>query len=42
MKFQFRLHFKCSNNQAEYEALIVDLYLLVDMSVQSINVMGDS
>ena len=36
------LHFKCTNNLAEYEALILGLNLLRKLGAHRINVYGDS
>ncbi|OMP01243.1 hypothetical protein COLO4_12027 [Corchorus olitorius] len=41
-KFSFSLLFKCSNNQAEYEALIAGLELLIDLKAYSILIKGNS
>ena len=37
-----RFRFKASNNEAEYEALIVGLELAKEMKVESLNIFGDS
>ena len=37
-----QLDFDCSNNQAEYEALIVGLNILTDMNVKFVKVKADS
>jgi ribonuclease HI len=37
-----RLVFTCTNNQAEYEALLCDLECLKDMRVRDVNVFGNS
>jgi ribonuclease HI len=37
-----RLEFKCTNNQAEYEALLFGLEHLRDMGVRSVKAFGDS
>jgi ribonuclease HI len=36
-----RLEFRCTNNQAEYEALIVGLQVLMEMHVQDVEAFGD-
>ncbi|GKU89741.1 hypothetical protein SLEP1_g3839 [Rubroshorea leprosula] len=36
------LDFECTNNQAEYEALVIGLELLVELKVPSVEIMGDS
>ncbi|OMO87770.1 hypothetical protein COLO4_20580 [Corchorus olitorius] len=38
----FHLDFDCTNNQAEYEALIIGLELLREMKVSTIHIKGDS
>ena len=38
----FNLDFKCTNNQAEYEALIIGLQILQDLGAKEILVIGDS
>ena len=37
-----RLEFPCTNNQAEYKALLIGLEQLVDMRVRDVQVFGDS
>jgi ribonuclease HI len=37
-----RLEFECTNNQAEYEALLNDLAILADMGAWSMEAYGDS
>jgi ribonuclease HI len=37
-----RLEFKCTNNQAEYKALVAVLEVLVAMKVRDVEVFGDS
>ncbi|BFG20876.1 hypothetical protein CerSpe_071500 [Prunus speciosa] len=41
-QFAFQLDFKCTNNQAEYEALIIGLEILKEMKVTRVLVYGDS
>lgn len=41
-RFKYRISEKCSNNEAEYEALIVGLRLLKELVVSQIKVRGDS
>jgi ribonuclease HI len=36
-----RLEFKCTNNQAKYEALVVGLEVLMAMKVKDVEVFGD-
>ena len=40
--FSYKLHFKCTNNMAEYEALVLGLKVLKGLQVQQINIQGDS
>ena len=40
--FSYKLHFKCTNNMAKYEALILGLKFLKNLQVQRINIQGDS
>ncbi|CAL8993162.1 unnamed protein product [Prunus brigantina] len=40
--YSFQLDFDCTNNQAEYEALIIGLEILKELGVKSVAVMGDS
>jgi ribonuclease HI len=37
-----RLEFTCTNNQAEYEALLHGLRLLKEMGVENVEAFGDS
>ncbi|KAI5347443.1 hypothetical protein L3X38_015322 [Prunus dulcis] len=39
---QFQLDFQCTNNRAEYEALIIGLEMLVELGIQSVEILGDS
>ncbi|CAL2255640.1 unnamed protein product [Prunus armeniaca] len=41
-QFAFQLDFKCTNNQAEYEALIIGLEILKEMKATRVLVYGDS
>ena len=41
-KFMYRLDVECSNNQAEYEALIIGLKMLKSLDAKVIQIMGDS
>ncbi|OMO79285.1 hypothetical protein COLO4_24480 [Corchorus olitorius] len=38
----FHLDFDCTNNQAEYEALIIGIELLREMQVSTVHIKGDS
>lgn len=38
----FRLNFKCTNNMAEYEALILGLQLVRKLGAKRVSIMGDS
>ncbi|XP_059627343.1 uncharacterized protein LOC132270159 [Cornus florida] len=40
--FSFFLDLKCSNNQAEYEALIISLQILIEMAVSDVKILGGS
>ena len=40
--FSYKLHFKCTNNVAEYEALVLGLKVLKNIQVQRMNIQGDS
>ncbi|XP_024155782.1 uncharacterized protein LOC112163742 [Rosa chinensis] len=40
--YSFQLEFKCTNNQAEYEALIIGLEVLLKLGVREVQVRGDS
>ena len=39
--FSYKLHFKCTNNAAEYEALVLGLKVLNNLQVQRIHIQGD-
>ncbi|XP_016650470.1 PREDICTED: uncharacterized protein LOC107881355 [Prunus mume] len=41
-QFAFQLDFKCTNNQAEYEALIIGLEILKEIKATRVLVYGDS
>ena len=38
----FKFDFKCTNNQAEYEALISSLEILLEMRASTVHIKGDS
>ena len=38
----FTLDFECTNNQAEYEALIIGLKILQDLGAKEVLIIGDS
>jgi hypothetical protein len=42
MRYAVRLHFPASNNMAEYEALLCDLRITVEMGIKRLDVRGDS
>ncbi|KAH9307147.1 hypothetical protein KI387_043819, partial [Taxus chinensis] len=42
LPFAFKLNFKCTNNGAEYKALLLGLILAKRISVNNIRVLGDS
>ena len=39
--FSYKLHFKCTNNVAEYEALVLGFKVLKNIQVQRKNIQGD-
>ncbi|XP_016199869.1 uncharacterized protein LOC107640881 [Arachis ipaensis] len=41
-KFLFELNYSCSNNEAEYEALIMGLELILERGVKNVKIFGDS
>ena len=38
----FNLTFKCTNNQAEYETLVIGLEILMEPGAQKVHIIGDS
>ena len=38
----FNLAFECTNNQAKYEALVIDLEILLELGAKDVRVIGDS
>ena len=41
-KFKYRIEGPCSNNEAEYEALIAGLEILFELGATRVEIMGDS
>ena len=41
MRYMVRIHFPSSNNVAEYEALINDLRITIELGIRWLNVRGD-
>ncbi|XP_050211341.1 uncharacterized protein LOC126661533 [Mercurialis annua] len=41
-RLSFKLQFECTNNQAEYEAMIFGFEILAELGAKAINVKGDS
>ena len=37
----FNLAFKCTNNQVEYEALVIGLEILMELGAQEVHIIGD-
>ncbi|XP_059623194.1 uncharacterized protein LOC132266356 [Cornus florida] len=42
ISFSLFLDFRCSNNQAEYEVMIIGLEILLEMTVKDVHIVGDS
>jgi len=38
----YRLNFRCTNNMAEYEALLLGLKLIRDLGATKVSILGDS
>ena len=38
----FNLAFKCTKNQANYEALVIGLEILLELGAQEVHIIGDS
>ena len=38
----FNLAFECTNNQAEYEALVIGLEIQLELGAKDVRVIGDS
>lgn len=38
----YRLNFKCTNNMAEYEALLLGLKLIRNLGASKVSILGDS
>ena len=41
-RFVFELDYQCSNNEVNYEALIIGFELLLEREVKNVEVLGDS
>jgi ribonuclease HI len=41
-EFSTRLEFDCTNNQAEYEALLSEIEVVVEMGARAVRIFGDS
>lgn len=41
-KFKYKIYGSCSNSDAEYEALIVGLEIVLDLGVKRVEIRGDS
>ena len=41
-EMSFKFDFKCTNNQAEYEALIIGFEILLEMGASTVYIKGDS
>ncbi|KAI5350637.1 hypothetical protein L3X38_003528 [Prunus dulcis] len=41
-RYSFQLDFYCTNNKVENEALIIGLEMLVELGIQSVEILGDS
>ena len=41
-KLSFNMAFKCTNNQVEYEALVIGLEILLELGAKDVRVIGDS
>ena len=42
MEYAIRIGFKATNNEAEYEALLVGLKIVTDLGVESFDAFSDS
>ena len=42
MRYMVRIYFPSSNNVAEYEALINDLHISIELGIRCLDVRGDS
>ena len=38
----FNFSFRCTNNQAKYEALVIGLKVLLELGAQEVHIIGDS
>ena len=41
-KIMFELNYECSNNETEYEALILGLEILLNRGMRNVKIIGDS
>ncbi|KAJ4953670.1 hypothetical protein NE237_030502 [Protea cynaroides] len=41
-QLSFQLYFPCTNNQAEYEAMIIGMEILLELRVSTVEIIGDS
>lgn len=41
-EYSFQLDFECSNNQVEYEALIIGLEIILEMNAKNVEIIGNS
>ena len=41
-EMSFKFDFKCTNNQAEYEALIIGLEILLEIGASTVHIKGNS
>jgi ribonuclease HI len=41
-KFKYKINGRCTNNEADYEALITGLEILIELRAKNIKISGDS
>ena len=41
-KFRYKIRGECSNNEAEYEALIIGLQIMSDVGIKDVSIKGES